>query len=89
MNSSPFAFFEVVVIESSRPELRDVTGKHAVVLGMAEEAGHWSYSVLIEPRGTCWSVDETDIKGTGEVRRREEFYDGSAIRVSRDVQMLE
>ena len=88
MTPSPFAFYEVVVIESSRPELRDVAGERGVIMGMAEEDGQWSYAVSIESRGTSWSVFKSDIKSTGEVRRREEFYDGSSIRVSKDGELL-
>jgi hypothetical protein len=57
-------------------------------MGMAEEGGQWSYSVSIESRGTSWSVFTSDIMSTGEVRRREKFYDGSSIRVSKDGELL-
>jgi len=88
MTSSPFAFNEVVVVQFSRPELREIAGKRGVILGMAEDAGQWSYSVSVESSGICWSVGASDIKSTGEVRRREEFYDGSSIRVSKDGKLL-
>jgi hypothetical protein len=89
MSSSPFAFYEVVIIQSSRPELREIAGEHAVIVGTAQEAGHWSYSVWIESRGTTWSLGASDIRSTGEIRKREEFYDGHSIRVSKDGQLLD
>ena len=88
MSPSPFSFYEVVVIESVRPELREIVGKRAVVMGMAEEAGQWSYSVSLESCGVSWSVRADDIRSTGQFRRREEFYDGSSIRVSKDGELL-
>jgi hypothetical protein len=88
MTASPFAFYEVVVVQSSRPELREIAGERGVIMGMAEEAGQWSYSVSIESSGISRSVGASDIKSTGEVRRREEFYDGSSIRVSKDGKLL-
>jgi hypothetical protein len=89
MTSSPFAFYEVVVVHSSRPELREIAGERGVILGMAEEAGQWSYAVSVESSGICWSLGASDIKSTGEVRRREDFYDASSIRVSKDGRLLD
>ena len=76
------------MVESTRPELREIVGERGVVMGMAEEAGQWSYSVSIESRGVSCSVRASDIKSTGQFRRREEFYDGSSIRVSKDGRLL-
>lgn len=88
MPPSPFAFYEVVIVESSRPELRDITGERGVIMGMAEETGEWGYAVMLESSGVCWSVVATDLKSTGQIRKREDFYDGTCIRVSKDGQIL-
>jgi len=62
------------------------------VLGTAvEDDGEVvSYAVAIYERdGMCWSVTPSDLEATGRHDRRESFYDGTSIRVSRDGELLD
>ena len=89
MSASQFSFYEEVLVRSSREELAEVLGERGVILGMAEKEGRWSYAVMIESSGICWSVEAGDLSRTGRIRTREEFYDGASVRVSRGGKLLD
>ena len=89
MKSSPFAFYEEVTVKPGRAGLGEIAGELGAVLGSSEDGGSWNYSVLIYSKGITWSVGEEDIVSSGRIRTREEFYDGTVIRVSKDGQLLD
>lgn len=89
MNPSPFAWYEEVMIASSDNALSEINGERGVILGMAEADGLWSYAVLIESTNICWSVEATALLTTGRIRKREELYANTSIRVSREGRILD
>ena len=90
MQDAQFDFYEKVLIESTRPELAQINGKLAAVLGRAQgDDGRWSYAAHVYDNDECFSCNEDDLKPTGEFDRRETFYDGISIRVSLDGLILE
>jgi hypothetical protein len=89
MQPSPFAFYEEVTVKSGRAGLEEIAGESGAVLGASGDGGSWSYAVLIYSKGITWSVGEEDIVSTGRIRTREEFYDGTVIRVSKDGELLD
>ena len=77
-----FKFYEVVEISSDRSTLREIDGKRAAVLGMAEgESGDQRYAVFVLDEEICYDVSEEDLVPTGEMMRREDFYGGEGITV--------
>ncbi|MCW1916140.1 Imm31 family immunity protein [Luteolibacter sp. GHJ8] len=89
MRSSPFAFYEEVRVKAGRAGLEEVAGELGAVLGSSQDGERWSYAILIYSRGATWGADEDDLVSTGRIRTREEFYDGAAVRVSEDGQLLD
>ena len=75
-------FYEVVKVVSERAPLREIRGLTGTVVGIIEgEDGHWLYDVSIFDRDETWSVEEPDLKSTGKYLRREDIYEGEAIRI--------
>jgi hypothetical protein len=89
MTPSRFAFYEEVIVEPAGSGLEEIAGELGVVLGVAEDGERWSYGVSIYSSGVTWTVTESDLKSTGRKRKREEFYDGTSIRVSQRGRLLE
>lgn len=86
MKKGRFNFYEEVVVESTDSSLAEITGKTGVILGMAEpmEGREDEYGVLIYATDEVWQMSEANIRSTGRVRKREDFYDGSSIRIAVD-----
>jgi hypothetical protein len=89
----PFEYYEVVRVRTT-PTTTDeeIAGFEGAVLGKAvEDDGQIvSYAVAIYERGgICWSVAPSDVEATGRHDRRESFYDGTSIRVSKDGEVLD
>ena len=77
-----FKFYEVVEISSDRPALREVDGKRGAILGMAEnDDGSWGYAVCIFDEEIGYDVSEEELLTTGEMMKREDFYDGENITI--------
>ena len=82
-----FDFFEVVRVEP-RPDapeaIQGQRGRIGVVLGKSAEEGQepTSYAVDLDGVDDGWSIDARDLTSTGDFRRREDYYDGTSIRVS-------
>jgi hypothetical protein len=89
MKPSPFAFYEEIKVRPGRAGLEEISGELGAVVGSSEDGGSWSYAVLIYSKGITWSVGTEDIVGTGRIRTREEFYDDTVIRVSKDGELLD
>ena len=89
-NPPKFEFYEKVRIAGAVPDLAPVAGKLGAVLGRAEnEDGSWGYAVHVYDERSCWDIDEEQLEPTGEFDKRETFYDGTAIRVSPEGELLE
>ena len=83
--NSRFEFYEVVVVDSTDPQKGSIHGERGVILGMAQnEYGGRGYAVHVFSQCVSWHVMEGELKSTGEFMKREDFYDGSSIRVEVD-----
>ena len=79
-----YEFYERVRVTSDKPELVEINGEVGAVLGMAEDGLQTFYAVFIYRDEECWHVEEKSLRATGEFDERENFYDGSRLRVSVD-----
>jgi hypothetical protein len=82
-NSSKFDFYEVV--EILEPEVMPTRLWHTkgVVMGMSQsENGAWEYAISVfEDQRETWQLEEEFLKTTGKRMSREDFYDGSFVRI--------
>ncbi len=77
-----FAFYDVVEVIGGRRNIASLVGRRGAVLGMAQsDDGQWSYAVQMLDDGDGWTIPEAELKATGEAMCREDFYDGSSIKV--------
>ena len=65
-----FDFDDVVRVVSDDPELAEINGERAVVVGKSERLPP-GYGVWIYRDELVWSVEEADLEGTGETDPRE------------------
>ena len=80
-----YKFYEVVKVIASRPELSEINGKEAAILGMTQnDSGEWSYSVQILESEDGWIVMENELQETGRMMSREDFYSGESVTVKVD-----
>ena len=80
--SPQFDFYEQVTIVGPRAATHKLRGQRGYVLGRAaDEHGRWSYAILVESQEKTWQFAEKELRSTGHFGRREDFYDGSSIRV--------
>jgi hypothetical protein len=80
-----FRFYEKVRVDSQASEKAKVNGQIGAVLGRVEtENGAWYYTVYIYATETSWCFFEHELSPTGESASREDFYDGSSVRVEVD-----
>jgi hypothetical protein len=80
-----FDFYEVVTISSIDPQLQDIVGNEGVVLGRAESSdGSWTYAIKVSNVKEVWMVPHDALGATGRKLSREDFYDGSSLKVSVD-----
>ena len=79
MVSEPqFAFYEKVCVQSD-----DGSRLIGYVMGRCQDDElSWHYAVQIVGSPTCCMYRENELKSTGEIGCREDFYDGSSIRVT-------
>ncbi|EMI40269.1 Imm31 family immunity protein [Rhodopirellula sp. SWK7] len=86
MDSEPkFAFYEKVRVNTGNPDLADINGMLAAVLGRAQnDDGSWGYAIHVYDRPTSYCASESDLTSTGKHATRSDFYAGDSIRVSRD-----
>ena len=71
-----FDFFEVVGIADSAESTGTVLGR------VRDDDGTEWYSLAVDGRADLISVEGARLHPTGEHRQREDFYDGSTLRVS-------
>ena len=89
-----FEFYEVVRIEprsGADTELEQMRGRIGAVLDKQSEDGEQptGYAVSIDGLDECWCFAPEDLVATGRRRRREDYHDGSSIRVSEDGKLLD
>ena len=77
--NNKFAFYEIVKVVSTDPNLLEVNGKIGTITGMAEKDGLWFYGVNIEDEG--WCFDEIDLVSTHRFGKREDFFTGESLKV--------
>ena len=81
-----YKFYEVVKIVSGRPNLAEINGEEAAILGMAEnDDGQWCYAVHILGSEEGWDIMESELQPTGCMMSREDFYDGDSVTVEVDL----
>jgi hypothetical protein len=77
-NTAKFQFYEKVLLPSTEGSV--ATG---FVMGRCQDDNRrWHYSVHVVGTATSCMYCEDDLVSTGEVGSREDFYDGSSIRVT-------
>ena len=75
VEESPFAFYEVVVIQTDSPDKEQFNRAEGAILGMSQsEEGHWAYSVHILGVIHSWFFYEEELQPTGRHMKREDFY---------------
>ena len=85
-----FDFYERVRVASSDPAKEAIDGQLGAVLGRAQsDDGCWFYGVFVYEVEVVWYCSEGELVPTGEFDRRESFYSGDSIRVSRRGRVLE
>ncbi|MDO6708624.1 Imm31 family immunity protein [Photobacterium sp. 1_MG-2023] len=81
--TSKFKFYEVVKINTNRPEISEANGLECAILGMAEnDDGIYWYSVSSLTNEFSWDLCEDDLVSTGNIMKREDFYTGESMSVS-------
>ena len=93
MNRAGFDFYEVVRVEprsGSHPELAGIAAASARSSASPLDEGQRrvAYAVSIDGADQTWAIDGRDLVSTGEFRRREDYYDGTSIRVSVDGKVI-
>jgi hypothetical protein len=90
MAESRFDWYERVRVTTAGPVRAASVGKLGAVLGKARgDGGRWSYAVFVYDDQVVWSCWEDELVATGEFDRRESFYSGESVRVSRHGEVLE
>ncbi|WP_369601097.1 Imm31 family immunity protein [Hahella sp. SMD15-11] len=80
-----YKFYEVVKVVSPKPTLSEINGQEAAILGMVQnDCGDWLYSVQMIESGEGWDVAENELKPTGRMMAREDFYGGDSVTVEVD-----
>jgi hypothetical protein len=81
-----FDFYEIVHLSSESGRNAELNGQTGAVIGRAlsDDGLSWSYAVHVYSTGTSSSFDEDELSPTGRHAKREDFYDGSSIRVILD-----
>src|SRR4051794_21777343 len=77
-----FQFYEIVKTKLDPALPKEVIGLEGAILGMAEETdGIWGYAVHIYALDALYDIREPFLEPTGRSSSREEFYDGSVLKV--------
>jgi hypothetical protein len=81
-----FEFYEQVRISTTDMRKSHLNGKCGVVMGrtVTEEGDSWYYAVDIDGQAEGWCFYEGELEATGRRFTREDFYDGSSVRVTVD-----
>jgi hypothetical protein len=71
--------FTRLLIDSGRTANLGIDGLNGVVGGISDSGSHVEYAVMVG--GKSYMIDSVDLIPTGEVLKREAFYDGGSARV--------
>ena len=74
VSKAKFDFYERVIITKCTHEDRDCVGITGNIIGKAEEEGKWSYAVQLVDEETTRFFAEGEMKSTGIVDSRDQFY---------------
>ena len=87
MQATPkFDFYEKVRVQSSDPEKAHLNGEIGTILGRTETDDQKSflYAVSIDSYRRTWALFEHELESTGQRAKREDYYDGSSVRIRVD-----
>jgi hypothetical protein len=78
-----FDFYEEVRILSGDPKVARLVGQVGVVLGRTETEDRqtWCYAVQLTNERAGYCFFESELETTGNHFLREDFYDGTSVRV--------
>jgi len=81
-----FAFYEKVRVQTSDPSKAHLNGELGAIVGMTEteDKTSWYYAVDVYSQRHGWCFYEHELEPTGEYARREDFFDGTSVRVRVD-----
>jgi hypothetical protein len=91
VNKAPrFQFYEEVRVQTSDPLKSHVNGALGAVVGRTETEDNtsWYYAVDLHQISEGWCFYENELESTGRIFNREDYYDGTSIRVQVDQQGL-
>ncbi|WP_194777290.1 Imm31 family immunity protein [Pararhodonellum marinum] len=82
----PFDFYEIVVIKSNvLTRKHKISGMRSCILGKASDNyENWFYTVWLFENEKSWDLPSTCLEKTGDFMKREDFYDGTIIKVKVD-----
>lgn len=85
-----FSFYENVLIGEDDTIPPEIRGKEGVIMGMTNGSNqNYFYSVSIgEASSESWILEEKHLTSLLFFSEREDFYDGTTIRVSKDGKIL-
>jgi len=87
MNTKIDLFDEVKITDNCKNS--ELIGKIGVVIGVSEEDGIvYGYSVRSSDLPHSYSFSVYEVNPTGKRFKREEFYDGTSLSVSKDGELL-
>jgi hypothetical protein len=90
MADGRFDWYEKVRVATADLAKAAIDGKLGAVCGKAQgDDGRWSYGVFVYDEQVVWSCGEDELAPTGQFDRRESFYTGESVRVSRHGEPLE
>ncbi len=77
-----FCFYEIVTVKNPQEKIKHLLDLEGAILGRANgEDGSWNYSVHIYSLGESWYLEEHELVSTNRFDNRENFYDGTEVRV--------
>lgn len=81
-----FDFYEEVRIKSLDQAKSHLNGQIGVILGRTprNDASSHSYGVALNNGKEAWCFFEDELESTGRIFRREDFYDGTVVKVHVD-----
>jgi len=81
-----FAYYEKVRVRTTDPAKAHLNGEVGAVLGRTDtqDKTSWYYAVSLYTQQRSWCFFEHELEPTGEHAKREDFYDGTSMRVRVD-----
>ena len=81
-----FAFYQEIAVMWPVPERREFVGRLGVILGRSqcEDSRVWLYAASMQGEEHTYSLLESELEATGRQFTRDEFFDGTSVRVSVD-----